>query len=697
MTRRPFLTSLPVALLSLIASAALAGVMLIAPGPYRPASEPPVGGDTITTFQLTSASGGSNLPFMVGQAFAEGDVPDGSDIVSDTPGVVLRGICKREWLNGSCKHAVLVGTFTGSAATPKTISLKTGTAAGGTALTCSDIATDAPTASVAITGVGTVSLSDLLASPFRTWISTPEMVECHYRSAVGGDADLAAWFHVRMWAGGTNWVRAYVENGYLNGSPTTETHTVTVTIGGATPINGISITQYAWTRYDATGWIGASDPQVYLTHDDDYLIGTKLVPNFASWARGGATSTVLNGFDTSYAPMDPAEFPTALGGTGASDWIGPLPQTDSLCVTGADSRACDASDVATRSMGVFSLHRRSSSTFVTPRPADFTTTTYNSGNGCGGSHGDVANSVYTWDVAHAPKQGYVSYLRSGDFYYLEELGFQAQTYYFCASNLGGSGVNRNLRRYQPRAVGWGANIVGGWLAIYPTEGAATADANVHSNYLTWLQNVIANFASTNGVNSIGLPWAFSVGEWTYDAASSPDGAIPPWMFHFKIGSLGMLFDVEALSDETGLTSLTTEMFKFPVGLLGPTGTTNFYYAYAGRYGLYVDPTDGPGSGDAFSVDADDFLDDFGAIFEGTTGFANSGLTTNTLQGTSGASPALSDSYWMNLNISIVAAVNAGATGASTAYARMTGATNFPPAGSGSNTCNNKPNYCVVPW
>ena len=40
---------------------------------------------------------------------------------------------------------------------------------------------------VVIAGIGTVSLSTLLASPVRTWLSGPEMVEAHYRGAPGGE------------------------------------------------------------------------------------------------------------------------------------------------------------------------------------------------------------------------------------------------------------------------------------------------------------------------------------------------------------------------------------------------------------------------------------------------------------------------------------------------------------------------------
>src|SRR2546423_1249196 len=79
---------------------------------------------------------------------------------------------------------------------------------------------------------GTVTLSSLLATPFRTWISGPEMVEAHYRSAVGSDPTLVVWFHVRLYKGGQIWIRTAVENGYVNVATTDKVYVPNVTVNG---------------------------------------------------------------------------------------------------------------------------------------------------------------------------------------------------------------------------------------------------------------------------------------------------------------------------------------------------------------------------------------------------------------------------------------------------------------------------------
>lgn len=683
MSRRPFLTSVFAALLSLLASSALAVGLITQSGAKYTPSSPPSGAE-VTTISLTSTSGGSNLPFMVGQGFRAGDVPTGSDIVSDTAGVTLRAICKRRWNDSSCKHAVLIGTSTLTAGVAKSVSLKTGTAAGGTALTCADIATDAPGASVQVGAVGTVNLSSLLASPFRTWISTPEMVECHYRSAVGADANLVAWFHVRMWAGGTNWVRAYVENGYLNGGPTTQAHIVTVTIGGTNVINGISITQFPWTRYDATGWIGI-DPQITPAHNVQYLIDTKLVPNYSHRAP---SITALNALDQSYVQMDRGPIPADTSGTGFSAHIGPYPLWDALYFTSADPRAWAAVDVGARSLGAYSLFRRSSATNLNPRPSDFPTTTY-----FGGSGSEViSNTAVTWDVAHAPNAGAAAYLVTGDYYHYETMLFGAQAWYYCRSTSGGSGVNRNMRGIQNRAIGWGINVIGNFSALAPIEGAATADASVISDFRTWFANAVSNFegsVDSAGQNLIGIPYMFSVdSQWT----GGIHGGVASWMTDFWGGSNWRALDMQALDDPTNMQNLASFMSRFTVDRFGPTGSANYHFSRAGIYGVVVDPT---ATGTEFGPNTADFYDSMGDVWTATHGSPNA-ESTNTLQGSSGSNPAIATSYWANALPALVGAVDYTASNAAAAWARLTGATNWPIAGSGGDNCNDIPIFCVVP-
>src|SRR5262249_2198950 len=139
------------------------------------------------SFQLTSAVGGTNLPYSIGYAFPKGALASGTALTVDQGTAQI--LVKRSWNDGSIKHVVVSGHVTiASAGGSQAIQISAGAPSGGTALTSADIQTAAPTASIQCGSIGTVSLASLLATPFRTWISGPEMVECHYRAKVGADA-----------------------------------------------------------------------------------------------------------------------------------------------------------------------------------------------------------------------------------------------------------------------------------------------------------------------------------------------------------------------------------------------------------------------------------------------------------------------------------------------------------------------------
>lgn len=617
----------------------------------------------VTSFQLTSVVGGSQ-PFMLGHGFKRGDVPNGQSIVSDTSGITLRGVVKRRWNDGSVKHAVLVGSGTFVANVAKAISLKTGSAAGGSNLTSASIQTAAPTASVQCGATGTVSLATLLASPFRTWISTPEMVECHYRAAVGASANLVVWFQVRLWASGRIWVRAYVENGYVNSSPSDLTYTATVIIGGVTVFNA-SLTHYGWTRWDQTGWIG-TDPQITPAHNAAYLRSTKLVPNY--WKINPSTST-LNGLSQSYTPMDRGPYKQNTSEVGGTFSIGPLQLQEALYCASASPQSYRATITQTRQFNAYSLYRKSSSTNRIPRMTDFPTTTYFGGSG----NEQVANGGQTFDLSHAPNP-FLAYLITGDHYFLETLGHTAQSYYFCRNAGGGSGVNRDLFGVQNRGIGWGFNIAGRFCALAPREDVDSTDLAVSTDFRTWFANVITDFRSQIddvGQNQLGFPYAFSVT--SNNHVPGHNGAFPPWMQDYWTGSAAHCSEIDPIDDLNDLYTLRNWMYRVTVGRLGPTGTDNYHFSRAGVYGVVVDPT---ATADEFTPDTTQFFDRWGQVWNGTYDSPNT-ETTNDLQGTVSSNPVNApNGYWGYLLYPLVMAVDHGAIGALAGYRRLTGANNF---------------------
>lgn len=656
----------------------LAALILVSGGrgvPDGGGGEPP--GEEITTFTLTSPNTGTH-PFMLGHAFAEGDVTSASDIVSDTSGVTLRAVPKRLWNDGSVKHAVLVGTAAMVAATPLSISLKTGTEAGGVALTAADIATAAPSASIQIGAVGTVTLGDLLASPFRTWISTTEMVEAHYRSVVGAHADLVSWWYVRLWSDGTMHVRVAVENGFLNDAASTQTHTVTAIIGGAT-VHNASVAHYAHTRYDVDGWIGG-DPDVTPAHSVQYLVDTKLVSNY--WKRSPSAGT-LNGLEQTYTPMQLSPHPVDGGAGGFSEHIGPMPNWDALYVTTADSRAHAAVIAASRALTTYAIARRSAATNRIAKPSDASTYSL--------ADFSIINTAGRLEFNHLQNTGFLAYLITGEYFHYETMAHLTAMVHFVHTNGNGSGTNRILL-LETRGTGENLRQLGHFAAIAPREGADAADLAIVTEYQTLLANNAAYWADRTqdvGMNPLGTLYQYVLGAW------DTTGTVAVWMQQYWVGAMGQVSNMAPLADMTDWNAARDWMYRWPVGLAGTVGATNFCYTRAGsEYGVEVNNDN--------DTDPTTFYGDWGEVWTNTFGSANTSCPDGgTLQGTGSSAPniAATNHRWSVFLQAIAYAVEHNATGADAAWARFIGASNFSAIETGSaapDNFNDTPVWGIVP-
>jgi hypothetical protein len=618
------------------------------------------------SLRLTSTLAGTNLlPFTVGYAFQKGAFASGTTFTLGA-GTTSQVLVKRQWNDGSVKHAVISGHATLVANVPLDLQIAAGAPSGGTALTSLDIATAAPTASVLCGAVG-VTLTSLLATPFRTWVSGPEMVECHYRAPVPADATLVVWFHVRLYRTGRIWIRAICENGYLTATPD-KTYVPTVTINGATVYNngGASLTHYGHTRWDVEGWIGG-DPQITPKHNSAQLIATRLVPNY--WKRN-PSQAALSGPQSVlvqvYAPMGHGAWTLDQGSTGFQYEIGILPQWDALYCTSGDPNAYRAITAAARALGTYAIVWRDSADNLPVRPSARPTGTVDSGGG--GSNGTSAG-LTIWDMAHHGSAGYLPYLVTGDYYYLETMQHQAALCYLCNGTNQGSGTSRMLGG-QSRAMAWSLRTVGQLAAIGPLGGATDAGTlGVTSDYAALLANNMASWNTERqraGQNGLGILYSHEVALNDYGAA----GVTAVWQQNFAVQTVGHLSDSEALADMTALNAVRDFYYQWPVGLLGTTGTANFCFPKAGNYTIKV--------ADIQTGDVTLFYKNWGQVFAATFLVANSTISCGTvLEGGSGSDPAnASSGYWGNLMPAIAYAVDHGAPGAAAAFARLTGASNW---------------------
>lgn len=618
----------------------------------------------VTTFTLTSTSTQTDAPFMLGVPIKNGDIPAGQSAFVSEPNA--RVVIKRRWNDGSVKHAIIVGRTSLTANVAKMLTIYRGAAASWTNLTSTSIQSAAPTASVQCGSIGTVSLSSLLATPFRTFISTPEMVECHYRSQVGADTNLIVWFHVRLWAGGRMWVRAVVENGFVTTSPGTKTYAPTVIVGGTTVYSAASISHYAHARWTAEGWIGGN-PEVTPAHNVAYCISTKLLPNY--WKRTPSASA-LNALTQTYTPMALGQLPVNMQAGGWADYIGLIPNWDALYCTSADPRAWRSMLANSSHFGTYSIFKRSATTNRVPMPSSFPSTTLTGYS--------AANAVGTWELNHLANEGYAAYLFSGDYFHLEQLGFNASACYFAMDSSKGSGTNR-IFTAETRGTGWSLNVLGHFCAIAPTEGEATDDVSVVTDYRTLFTNNATHWAGVVSTppNQLGSPYQYILGLWG-DGSGSPvvpgTGTVAWWMTNFWVMVNGHVSKIEPVASMANFNALRDFMYKWTIGMLGDTGASNFHFSRAGSYyGVVINNDD--------SNVPSSFYQTWGEVWTASFGSANA-ETSNALSDGGhggGSSYDVANIYahrWPTVLAAMAYAKDDNAVGADAAWARLTGASNW---------------------
>lgn len=610
-----------------------------------------------TAPSLTFSNATGVVPVMAGVVFREGDVT--GPLGASHSGLSVAVLCT--WPDGSVKHAAVCGRVDASARVTFTTVFD-----GSPVLTGSAIQAAAPSAVVDLGAHGSVSLSSLLASPTKTWVSTPKMVECHYRAQIGS-TDMAVLFYVRLWDDGTMWIRAAVENSNrIRASGTNYVISGTVTIDGS-----VVQTYSAWTLYRNTQniferWVGATQYDVVVNHDVKQITRTKLVPNY-----GMATTisdSALNSLPTTYTPNGNLLFTAGMGNTGYQPQIGILPKWDAMYLVSGDSRAWRSVMAHGKAGFSYGILWREGSTMLCP--TDHPNDNYG-GTGYGGGT-EIANGPLTWENAHHPSMGYLAYLLSGDALYADAMLGQCATLFQLMNAGYGAGVARLDKWGQTRGTAWFMRTLGQAAAL-------VRDSSVERPvFAAWLATYIDYYASVSfedpaAVNSeIGYPTVVS----TYNP-SNPQ-TVGTWMHHFWIGTMGFLSDIGALSgaQQTKLVSLRDWMYRGIVGVLGDG--SGYCYAYASRYTITISSEVVP---DYTLRKASQIYQTWAEVMTATNGAQSCGTA---MLGTGAEAPSAADAgYWGNLLPAITYAVDHNAAGAAAAYGRMTGASNWSAlAGSG---------------
>jgi len=641
-----------------------------------------------STLRLTGSSNGTGLPFSAGYAFRQGDIPAGKYITASNSN--LRGFqaaVKNRWRDGSVKFAVVSGLIDLQANVEQTVKIGwSETQPSGTNLSLVDLKATGASASISYASYGSASWSgSVWDTPFLSPVSGPEMSSWVYRQAIGSDAHLVAWMEVRLYRSGALEIVPWIENGYLlRAGPGERSGTATFAINGATRFSG-TLTLYNHTRAVlASGkalshWLNG-EPGITFKHDMGYLQLTGLVPAY----RGvtSANSSAIGRLTTTYTPLAQANYPNGMGSAGYDSSIGPLPEWDVVYMTSdGNENAWRAVQVNGYAAGRYGTHFRDESTNRAPLLNSYPNLVLDSSSGLGGTGASTKNqyapsatggTAPQFASTHMPSIGFLAYLMTGRWYFLDEMQLLASTLLLKQTD--------NVRDYSKGVIqtNAGANTVRGaaWTLRALTSAASMTpdDDAAERSYLV-------------GVIEANVDWYYA----RFAAIpSNPLGVIEPyggdfnssdnkleasiWQDDFFTWAFANIRPHEIVGDARAakLNAFLEWKFRSIIGRFGSNQAGNWSYRNAAGYYVPIAPTETPD----WDSGAGPWYSNWGQAYVAAGLGYDAG---NSLLGSYITGNGLATSYWGNLQPAIAYAVEFGAVGALDAYNRMVGADNWQTA------------------
>lgn len=635
------------------------------------------------TFTLTSSTSGT-LPFALGLAFRQGDIPAGQDVAFS--GATAKASILSRWPDGSARIALAAGTYT-SAGSAVTVTPSAGSNAAGTALTGASVqsAMGANTAVIDCGSYGTATFSGSdFASPFKTHAATSAFGEFIYRKAVGSDAHLVAWIAVRLWASGAVEVLPWIENGYVNvASPTSKSATFAFTLGGTSRFSA-AIDLPARCRTPLVSgstlshWLG-TDPVVTPTHDTVYLQQTALVPAYQPVTPAPSIIATL---PTTYTPLQQGVYRTTMSDTGYHGSIGLLPQWDAVHLMAPTATTYGAVIRQGYSAGRYASHYRDETTNRPIKLTDHPTATTSTAAAATGTAAPV------YDTGHHPSMGYLAYLLTGRFYFMEEVQFLA-TYNYLRQQSNVTTIRQQDKGLflsasgdcTVRGAAWCNRTLAQAAIVSPDGDAVGADLKTSlEENIAW--NHARYVAQANNQFGLVEPYSSSYG------SANGHQIEAPWQQDFYTAAFGFMLAAQPSISSTALTKLG-QFFKWKaqwiVGRLQPALADSWLYADAAGYNAEVCAT-----GADFGTGTGPWPASWGEMYGWN--FATPNTTDpGALRG--GNFPGAA-SYWGNLHPAAAYAARLGVPLADQAWARLTAASNYATLAADFATA---PEWAVAPF
>jgi hypothetical protein len=554
------------------------------------------------------------LPFTVGQVFRKGDIPMDAFITTDLK--ESQAIIKNRWPDGSVKFAIISGRVDAMPGIPVNVAVQSIAAlsTGNPDLTTADLKKTGVVASVGFEGTTVTWKDSEWDSPFRAWIVGPTMSSWIYRKPVGSDPHLVAWLEVRLYVDGAVEVLPWVENGYvLVPNPSNKSGMFTFALSTTQLFTAaIDLPHHCRTPLLSGAalsyWHGvATDAAQPITphHDVAYFQSTEIVPTYR--AHVDPMAGVVSKLAATFTPLAAGNFNydgDNMASTGFQEPIGLLPQHDVLYLTCAGDVELLYGAVVRNgySAGRYATHYRDEHTNAPIRFSAYPTLNIADGSGFKDTGGSTTSS-YTpkptgtgapgWDCAHSPSVGFMAYLVTGQFYFLEEIQFATTCNYLgngdnAALRNGSQGlVQTAVQAWQTRSCAWDWRARIQALCVTPDD-----DKDLRQEFINSVEANIEFFHSRY-VAKPNNPFGWILPGETYD---NETGKGASWQQEFVTAAFGWALAMD-LPISGGSSKKLSEFFawkaKCAIGMLGTGAAPDWWYVNGFPYNMRISPAAAP--------------------------------------------------------------------------------------------------------
>lgn len=541
------------------------------PGPIQPAVEPIV---SVTFENLGEAQ--ADIPFTFGQVFAVGHMKVGTELhgrLDNGAEIPLQVDMKATHADGSVRHAIISGVlptlFAKEIRAMGLVATKTETPS-------KKVGFSIPRVKVTANLAGGEYFADpsslMKMSKNSKWLQGDLVDETHISLPLqdklrNEHPHLHARFAIRAYAVGKTRVDISVENDWAyEPNPQNFTYDLKVEIDGKERYQKKALTHYHHARARLVYW-ASDEPQVHIKHDAKYLIDTMALPNYDLSVE--PSEKALEAFKKEWATdksqlMNVGMAAPAMPNTGGRDDIGLLPGWAALYLISQDWRAklvtLGTADLA----GSWSSHYRDKETGLPISVLDYPYMTIL------GNASDTLNPMtkkreafptlgadsktpFKHDSSHQPAFGYLPYLVTGDYYYLEELQFWAMWDVYMSNPVWRRTSQGLLGDDQVRGQAWSIRTLGEAAYISPDAHPLKSHlSSVLESNFKWYIEKYANNPSANKLGALDMKSALVYKNGT---------ALAPWQDDFFTSSIGHLYE---LGFEKAANILEYKI-QFPIG------------------------------------------------------------------------------------------------------------------------------------